>query len=235
MPATPLALFIALALVPGYVYLQLSQRFRVPTAKSALAEVLELVTMGLVTTGVALLAFGLRFPAWLGRTLQTLNSSPADLSSNEITSAARFNLALVLSATLIALMLAGLTILIRKRTYSPSVMHATLGLDRKGYGRHVGILLKDGTTVHGVLHAYSMSDSDADRAVALKGPLRWERAEKKIALPFDYYVATGEQIAGLTMKHVSDPAGTKLKPRIDFRLLFGLVLVAIVVVLANLN
>lgn len=85
MPASGAALFIALAMVPGYLYLQLTRRVRQPFAKSAVGEVLEILGVGLGTTGLAFVVVLVFAPGTALAVLGTFRKAPDTLTAGDLT------------------------------------------------------------------------------------------------------------------------------------------------------
>lgn len=218
MPATAVALLIALSMVPGHIYLQLTTAVRRPSARTSLSELLETITVGLATTGVACTAFLLLAPDHALRVIQTVRSTPAAIQADEVRGAALLAGLLLLSAVVLAVLSAWGVRALAKNRFAPSVMQATLGLRKPSHGRAVGIELVDGSTIDGLLHAYTLTDEEADRTIALKRPLRRMAPSGEVSdLPFDYIVTFGANIKHVVMNQVHDPGTTPRQGRRKLR------------------
>lgn len=70
----------------------------------------------------------------------------------------------------------------------------------------MAIGLADGSTVDGLLHAYSLTDDESTRTIALKSPLRQRTPDgKQVCLPDGYFLAFESDIKYLTMQHAPIP------------------------------
>jgi Family of unknown function (DUF6338) len=207
MPTTWVALAIGIALVPGWAFLQWTRETRRPGTKSALAELLEIVAVGTATTGTSCLLIGLVFPNWVLGALSTLSLAPAAATGEDVRAVLWLVLLVIVISVVLAYGSSRVARHVAREHYSPSTMQGTLGRERPGYGRAVGIQLKDGTTIDGLLHAYAMTDDDASRVIALRRPLRMlpPNSSSPRDLPFDHYIALGSEIRSIVLTHQRDP------------------------------
>lgn len=201
MPQSATALVAALALVPGYFYLWLTDEVRKPSAQRPLAELLQVVLVGAATTGPACACLALVLPRRVLAALSVVQSSPSEVTSASLRSAVWLSIVLVALALALACGLAKVTRKAVKKTYSPSVMQGTLGQTKSDHGRFVGVTLQDGSTIDGLLHAYSLHDQDDARVIALRKPIRRHSGGAIRELPFDYFMAFGSDIKGVVVQH----------------------------------
>lgn len=182
LPGGLLALLLAVALVPGWLYLHLNRRLEPARSRSGLDELLEVVAIGLLTTGSAVSAVLLlsdtlpeRFwPGWLFIELSPWASQGASYLAEH----ARQALVTGLTVLVAASAMAWLTHHWRRRKQPPEFVAASvwahaLGSRPKGC-THVwaGVHLVDGTLAEGVLDSIDLDDSaKAGRDLALKAPI----------------------------------------------------------------
>ncbi|MER7251807.1 DUF6338 family protein [Kribbella sp. NPDC000426] len=174
LPTALPALLIAVALVPGWLNRRLLSRFRPPTSGAgALSELIEIVAIGLATTGVSLLAVAL---VPLPFTLDV--GEWATCGSDYLAKHARAAIGTVaLSLVLATALSVGLHFVQRRRSrpeFRPegNVWVHALGTRSRGTLPWVGLKLTDGRLVEGRLHSYSLDDLGDQRDVALAKPIR---------------------------------------------------------------
>lgn len=209
MPASGVALLIALAMTPGYAYLYLTADLRRPEKRSAFAETLETLVVGLGTSGLSVTALVLLLPQSAKQILRTLATPAANLTAEQLRGAASSGVTIAATSFILAWLFSRAARWLARRRFSPSVSHATLGLDKAGHARVVTVGLIDGSTVDGLLHAYSMADDDAARTIALKAPMRRQVDDKVIDLGVDFLIVPGGQIRHVMLQHVLDPGAIK--------------------------
>jgi hypothetical protein len=138
-----------------------------------LSELIEIVAIGLATTGVSLLVvalvplpFTLDVAAW------------ATGGTDYLEKHARSAIGTVALTLLLAVGLAiGLHVLQRRHTrpeFHPegNVLVHSLGTRAKGYVPWVSLKLTDGRLLEGLLHSYSLDDLGDQRDIALQAPIR---------------------------------------------------------------
>lgn len=174
IPGNSLVVLLMLALVPGWVYLRLRQRHTAIVQTPGLAQLLEVLAVGLVTTGSAVFLFVLLPHAWLPFTVDV------DAWAEQGTGYARANPRVVLTtgAGVLFIACAGSWLLDRalRRQRSelylgPGVWVYALRQRPKGTLPYLGVMLQDGTLAEGLLHSCSLEASEV-RDVALSAPIR---------------------------------------------------------------
>jgi hypothetical protein len=202
LPTTSVAALLLLALVPGYAYLRLSEDARRPRDHSALDEFLEVLAVGLGTTGLASLVLVLCWPEEVAETLKKASlDSPDALRAVVVLGAVVAGLALG-----IACLGSWLTRLPGAGSYSANVWRATLGLRDESHLPWVVVELKgdDPRRLEGVLHAYTTLDGDHPRDLALLAPriskdgTTWESGA-------DFVIVSAEEIAAIWLRQQYDP------------------------------
>jgi hypothetical protein len=198
LPGGTIAAAFILALIPGWLFLRFTDRSRQPRAQSSLQELLEVVAVGLATSGAALLFWGWARPD----AIFSLMRQPD--SANELQVS-------LWSATTVLAMAPGLSLLaawlarrLRPESYSLGVWWEVLTKEHipAGHTAHIAIDLGDGLAVDGVLHAYTWSDDAAHRDISLEAPIRFTRASGEIATSFDRVVIPGDEIKHLSLQYV---------------------------------
>lgn len=202
VPTTSFAALLLIALIPGYAYLRLTEDARRPRAHSALSEFLEVLTVGIGTTGIAAVVVVL---LWSDPVAETLEGSPLS-SSEDLRRAALLSAGLALLALGIACAAAWVTRFPGKGSYSPNVWRSTLGLRGKGLVPYVVLDLKDdpGSRIEGVLHAYTTLEDNDHRDIALRSPQISRGGEKWSPGP-DFVVVSADQIARIWLHMAPDP------------------------------
>jgi hypothetical protein len=174
LPGNSLAILLMLALVPGWVYLRLRQRHTAISQASGLAQLLEVLAVGLGTTGIAVLVFVLLPHKWLPFTVDV------DAWADQGTGYVRANPRMVLTtgAGVLFIACAGSWLLDRalRRQQSelylgPGVWVYALRERPKSMLPYLGVMLQDGTLAEGLLHSCSLEASEV-RDVALRAPIR---------------------------------------------------------------
>lgn len=176
-PAGLSALLVLLASVPGWLYLTWTERLQPTARRTGLHELLEVVAVGVATTGPAVLAVVLVPHRWVPFTLdlERWAENGAPYLQDHLRAAA---LTVVL-VTVLALLLARAIYWFGPRRHAPgdefhlrgNVWTRALGARPKGQLPWVGLQLVDGTLVEGVLHSMSLHEGD-DRDIALTQPIR---------------------------------------------------------------
>jgi hypothetical protein len=170
-------LVIALALVPGWLYLRLHERRRPPSSATGLSQLLEVVAVGLLTTGISVFVLSLiphRWLPWL-IDLETWGAVGNDhlrhnVGNSVISVAVVLGLASLAAVALYLLQRSG-----SSDRFDPesSVWGQALGRRPERTAPWVGLQLRDGPFVEGVLHSLSFGHEDQDeRDIALGRPIR---------------------------------------------------------------
>jgi hypothetical protein len=167
---------LLLALIPGWLYLRLQERLRPPSGTTGLGELLEVVAVGLATTGVSAVALAL----WPYRFAPILLDVDAWSAGGDayLRDHVRPALGSLVAVLLLAVGIAyGLYWLQQRRLpteFRPqgNVWVHALGARPKGTVPWVGLQLDDGRLVEGVLHSYTLDGSTDERDVALSRPIR---------------------------------------------------------------
>jgi hypothetical protein len=214
MPTSALGLLVVLALVPGYFYLRLTKDVHRPQEQSStVADVLEVATAGIVTTGGAVLLAALALPGRVAHALHVLQEPTQQLSGRDVRYVGIASLCLVVCAVGFAYLASRSARRVLGSRYSASVMRAALGKPEQGHRQAVGVWLADGSTVDGFLHAYSLADDPDTRSVALSSPLRRQTADGQVThLPFDYFLAFGEEIRHVVVKNIPRKSDASSEP-----------------------
>lgn len=167
LPTTTFAAFLLIALVPGYAYLRLTEDARRPRDNSTLDEFLEVLAVGMGTTGLAAVLCFLIRPHEVARAIRNASLDAPDALKRAIIIGAL----IAVTALAFACLGACATRLPGKGSYSPNVWRATLGLRRKGHLPYVVLELKDDDRrIRGVLHSYTTLDGDHPRDIAVMNP-----------------------------------------------------------------
>ena len=214
-PGTVAATFVLLALVPGWLYLRLVSRIRAPSSQSSLHETLEVLAVGVATTGVSalgvvltphhMLPFTLDIEVWSAQGTEYLKRHPTE---------AAWTLVMILGlALLIAVGLYGLQALFKPAEFSSSesVWIRAIGVRPKEMIPYVGVHVRDGRLIEGVLFAYALGESDR-RDIALKRPIRISapNGSTPVKLPnLDRLVIPDSEISFIAVAHLPQATGTK--------------------------
>lgn len=173
MPSAALTAAFLLALVPGWVYLRLRSGKNAALPRGGLDEVLEVVAIGVATTGVAAALWAL-LPVGL-----THLADVRELAANRqgyVDAHVRRVAATGLTIFLLALGLAFFLFRLAHRGPRPALVRETVwagALGRRGdHYAWVGLTLRDGRLVEGELFAYPVGDEHEHRDVALQAPIR---------------------------------------------------------------
>lgn len=212
-PTTLGALLVVLALVPGWIYLRLVERLQPPSGTSGLHQLLEVVAVGVATTGVSaiavvlvphrLLPFTLDVAAWATEGAYLRTHVRAAVASVPVV----FGL-----AVLLAYLLYRVRALRMPREFSnqQDVWVRSIGSRPKGRHPYVGLHLVDGRLIEGPLHSYTFGAEAGKRDIALSGPIRITDAGQSAARHHpgvDRLVVPESKISMITVHHA--PAETR--------------------------
>lgn len=209
LPGTVLAGTLLLSLVPGWLFLRLTERVRRPRNTSDLHELVELVAVGVGTTGLAGLAAAV-FRAEGIHELTWPPTGPADIRELGLSFGA------VLAASL-ALAVAG-ALLVRWRSPTPtaslvtSVWWDVLRADAvpSGHVPYVSLRLRDGHgSVEGVLDAFTWQVGvEMRRDISLRPPIRFPAGvsdDGKVLYRkpgYDRLVVDGDMVQEIALRYV---------------------------------
>ncbi|MEV5704773.1 DUF6338 family protein [Actinoallomurus sp. NPDC052274] len=207
-PATFGALIIVLALVPGWSYLRLVERFSPARSANALHQLLEVFAVGMATTGVSVLLLLLVPHGWLPFTLRAdaWAAGGNQYLGRHIRSAAASIAMLLASALLIAYGLFRFRTRGKPEGFRPSGDVWLHGLSDQPAGKvpYVGLHLVDGRLVEGKLYAFTF-DVEKGRGLVVAKPIRVTQANETLAqdLPnLDRLIVDASQISFVTVVYV---------------------------------
>jgi len=203
LPASAVAAILVISLIPGWLFLRLSEKARRPRHQSDLQEVLELVAMGVLTTGLAVALVAALRPAGL----LSLDIPPADARGLRELAAS------VVGTVLLALGLAAVFgVIVAKTSPAPtaslvtSVWWDVLGAENVPAGRapFVMVTLTDGRTVEGILSTYTwQSESSHYRDIALRAPIRYPAGENlSLKTSYDFLIIAGTDIEQIALRYL---------------------------------
>lgn len=174
LPTGLVAAALLLSLIPGWWFLRRTEACRRPRQLSSLQEVLELVGVGVLTSGLAV-GLGLLIHPQLVLDRDFPPGTPGEV---------RMDVALVIGSLLAATLLAEAAARIMRRGASTDESEMNVGpwwsVMRRaavpsGHLPCISLTLSDGTTIDGILHNYTWSPDSGHRDVALLRPIRITR------------------------------------------------------------
>jgi hypothetical protein len=173
LPSAGLTAGFLLALVPGWLYLRLRSSRNAVLPRSGLDEVLEVVTIGVATTGLAVALWALLpFEVTHLADVRALVREPNVYSNEHVRRLAATALVVFLLACSLAWCLFKLT----HRGPRPTLYRETVwagALTRRGEKYPwVGVQLRDGRLVEGELHAVPTGDEHENRDISLQAPIK---------------------------------------------------------------
>lgn len=212
LPSGFIAAAFLLSLVPGWWFLRRTESERRPRELSAIQETLELVAVGVLTTG--LVAF-LGVALWPELVLEF--KWPAT-SAREVRFDAAILIATMLAATTLAEIAVRVSRYFNRRSNAETnigVWWATFRPDKVPPGQlaYVALVLTDGSTVEGVLDSYTWHADVIHRDIALMAPIKfteassnlpWQKPELVKKLPsYDRLIVPATQIKHVALKYTS--------------------------------
>jgi Family of unknown function (DUF6338) len=218
-PVTVTALLVVLALVPGWVYLRLVERLRPRSTGTPLNQLLEVVAVGGITTGLSAFLVAVLPHPWLPFLLDVgawAERGPDYLRVHWRSAAGSVALIFGL-ATMIAVGL----YLARARSKEPEfVSHdnwvQSLGVRPPDKAVWVGLELEeDGSLVEGQLYSYSLDDDPTKRNITLTKPIRFRqgRAGQIHEMPnLDRLIVPAGKITFISVIHVPGQAKKPKRP-----------------------
>jgi hypothetical protein len=207
-PTTALGALIVGALVPGYLYLTLTEKVRRPRDQTPLAEVLQVALVGAATTGVAAAVVALTAPATTLDVVDTWRTAPTEGSAPALREAVAMAALVIAIALTLAWLLAKGTKARAKQRFAPTVLQGALGRPRRGTDRWVGVQLEDGTTYDGRLSAYPFTDDRDKLLIAIEEPIRRYKDKTVTDLPFDRPGLSGGDITSISLRYCKSVAPT---------------------------
>ncbi|SRR6266545_3080726 len=207
------ALTALLALVPGWLYLRLSSRYRPLAQTSGLHEVLEVVAVGIATTGLAAFAFMLTPHSLLPFTIDIdeWTERGKDYLTEDVRRIAWTVVILTGTALIIATLLHAMQRPWRRAEFRSggNLWVHSLGPRPKGRVQWVGIRMVDKRVFEGILHSYDPNEVGDERDIALRAPIHFtaeEYAEPRHLEHIDVMIVPARQIEHITMKYVPERA-----------------------------
>lgn len=202
LPGGVLAAGFLLALVPGWLFLRLTESSRRPRNLSSLQEVLELVAIGLLTTGLSTGVVALLAPEillGLGARRPTTVEQVRELTLTAIL--------LLASAMLVAWFAANWVIWrdpVPESSVKIGVWWDALAADRipRGTIPYVALRLSTGETVEGILMSYTWSPDVEHRDIAIRSPIKVVTDGKVKEPPYDVFVVPGAEVKHIAVKFV---------------------------------
>ncbi|MCU1621300.1 MAG: putative rane protein [Frankiales bacterium] len=203
LPSATLTAAFLFALVPGWTYLRLRSSRSASLPRVGLDELLEVVAVGLATTGVALAIWAV-VPASLSRLadVTALARGPdgyveAHVRRLTVTMLVVFVLAEVLALLLVSVIHRGP----RPHHVRETVWAGALGRGRGDRFTWIGVELRDGRLVEGQLLAYPTGDEHEMRDLALQAPMRVTREPGRVAEPlaYDRLILAEQDIASISV------------------------------------
>lgn len=213
LPGGAIATLLLLALIPGWLHLRLRERLRPARETTGLGELLEVVAIGLVTTGTSVLLVVMVPPSWMPFLLdvEVLANGGNDYVSENIRSVITSVVVVLLVAAAIAYVLYRL-----ERHLGPrppefraqgSVWTRALGERPAGTVPWVGLTLTDGRGVEGVLDSFTVGGGPDDRDIALTQPIRVTMlGGAPTHLELDRVVVPDRSVAYIGIVHVPERA-----------------------------
>ena len=211
LPSSIAVSVMLLALVPGWFHLRLRERLAPASTATGLSELLEVLAIGMATTGVSgavlvfvphhWLPFLVDVDSWAREGTIYLRSHVRDATLSGVAV-----LALALAIAYLLYLPLRLTRPAEFRAQGSVWVHA-IGARPKGRVPWVGIQLKDGKLVEGLLHSYSLSEGPLEeRDVALGRPIRVSLAPGQPAecLDLDRLVVPGNAISYIAIVHARE-------------------------------
>jgi hypothetical protein len=210
LPDGLVVLAIALALVPGWLYLRLRERSRPPSNATGLSELVEVAAVGLITTGLSALVLSLLPHTWL-RGLVDIEAWAHEgndylrehVRSTLVTAAVVLGLASAIAFLLHTVQRGSA----RDRFDAQSSVWGKTMQPRDGKPRWVSLQLRSGQLVEGQLHSLSLGyESYDERDIALARPIRvTEQGRTVDRADLDHVIVPGREIAHITVVHLPVP------------------------------
>lgn len=214
LPSSYLAAALLLALVPGWTYLRLRARRDPSLPRTGLDQTLEVVAVGLMTTGLAAALWAL-LP--VSRThLLDVTSLAGEGGGDYVRAHVRRGVATLLVVLVVAELFAYALFHALHRNRGRQFRRETVwagALGHRPQGRPwTGVEMRDGRLIEGWLLAYPTGDEHEHRDLALQStpnaPIRVTRpGEQALGLAVERVILPEADIANITMTVVRDGAG----------------------------
>lgn len=199
--------------MPGFLFLELTEPRRRPRQRSALGELLLVLSVGIPTTGISLLAVALIYPTSIARFVDTWAAPTRSGAASNI----RFSVLVIVVIVVLASSIAWLlSYVISRRTTRRFVTHVRAGVlseneAPKDTRPFVRVELLSGAAVSGYLHGFEYA---GDGEVALMKPIyRWAPDQSRVKLPIDKVLISGEEIRLIQVKYMPRKDGGKQPPQ----------------------
>lgn len=203
LPASAVAAALLLSLVPGWIFLRLTEKARRPRHQSDLQEVLELIAVGVLTTGLAVAAVAVFRPAGV-LNLKFPPTDARELRELALSVVGTFLLALGFAVAFAFAFRS--TSAAKKSSLVTSVWWDILSAEKvpPGMAPYALVTLNDDTLVEGIVSAFTwQSDSSHHRDIALRAPIRFPvGGGKSRKPPYDRLLIAGTDIKQLALKYV---------------------------------
>jgi len=213
IPTAPFALYVLLALMPGWIYFRLTERRGPKPERSQLIEFLELAAVGftaITIAAIAVIALSLRFH-WLFDLAAWARERHNYLGAHFEAALASMGLGIALSFLVVFVMF--LAFYGRKpASFLPgaNVWDKSLAPSPKGQQNMLAVHRSDGSIVEGLLLSFPSGTGESVREIALTKPIRVTSADGDEFYPeVDRVVIPGEQIIAISVKHVPKPSATR--------------------------
>jgi hypothetical protein len=213
LPSSYLAAAFLLALVPGWTYLRLRARRDPSLPRTGLDQILEVVAVGLMTTGLATALWAL-LPVNLTHLIDITKLTAAGGGDYAQAHVRRGILTLLVLFVLAEILAYGLFRALHRNNEREfrreTVWAGALGTRPKGRP-WVGVELRDGRLIEGWLLAYPTGDEHEHRDLALQAtpncPIRVTRlGEPAQAYHVERVILAEADIAAITMTVIQDDA-----------------------------
>lgn len=213
IPGTVSAVALLTALVPGYLFLQLTRGRREARKSDPIESLVELVAVGLGTTGTAFLAACLVRSESIGHIATRLQSDSTTKWDSQLIHDVAGTTALVFGGAIAIALIAALAMKVAfPEQYYPSVWKEVFAERRNEY-TWVRLELHDGRAVVGPLHGSDFQVGEGPRDIVLRSPIT-EIDEKGVDRRLDgvhRWVIPESQIGGVKVTYEPKPTKTKRK------------------------
>lgn len=216
LPDVPLAFWVLLALLPGWIFVRLAETKSERPDRSQLAELLELAAVGFSTIAVSALAVAslsiAKSFSWLFNIEAWAHARNQYLGDHLGAALVSMTLIIILSCVLAV----GLFFALHGRRSGDGIFSAggtvwvaALTTAPIGMMNAIGVHHHDGTIVEGLFLGCTAGTGDGPREVSLTAPIRVTPANgEPYATPVNRIVILDTEIAYMTVRHVVKPAVT---------------------------
>jgi hypothetical protein len=208
LPSDPFALFILVAIFPGWLFARLTERRSIRPERSGLDEFLEWAGVGIGTTLIASLVVGLiaTHDGAGARTLDSLFSAndPAQAIREHLAQLASAILAIELLATVIALLLFLAIYRGKHDEFRAAAVARPEALGNRPKGTHPYVAVHTESAVyHGVLKAYDLPQRGQGGDVALEAPILLEQPPGSAPIPINCQrlLVQGTEVRAVAVHH----------------------------------